>query len=192
MILKNNIATWLDTPEALTPSPPAYLLPWLETQILSEALRKTTPNLSLTLLHQALGQAHPDEMKKLDISFTDDFPLVRQVRIGTTACTNLYCRVIIPAVFYEQKKALFDGLGSRFIGETLLYHQAHVQRSIFEYARLTPQHKLYQEAMYYCAQSLPPPISTLSPIYYARRSLFYLSTSPLLITEVFIHVVTFS
>jgi chorismate-pyruvate lyase len=185
-MLKDNMPVWHDSLDAIMPPPPAHKVEWLETQVLSKALKQVVPNVGLNLIHQAIGQPHPDEAQKLNLTPTHGLPLIRQVKIGTPDLTNLYCRVIVHPMLYQQEQDTFDTLGTRFIGETLLYNQPQVTRSAFEYATLTPKHALYQEAK----QHSHPYLSTLDTTLYTRRSVFYLPTLPLLITEVFVHVVS--
>ena len=175
MMLENNMPVWHSEYHAIMPAPSEHTVAWLNIKILSQALRKIVPNLGLEVVHQAIGSARPDENQKLNLSPSEDWPLVRQVNIGLPNQAYLYCRVIIPAALYRQEQATFDTLGNRFIGETLLYNQPNVHRSAFEYAALNAQHTLYQEA------------HATQAVCYARRSLFYLPVLPLLITEVFLH-----
>lgn len=179
---------WHNEYDPIMPPPPAHMVEWLKTQVLSKALRKIVPNLGLEVVSQAIDKPHPDEAKKLTLDSTHALPLIRQVNIGAPDSTCLYCRVVVPPTLYQQEKETFDTLGNRFIGETLLYNQPNVHRSPFEYAVLTPAHVLYQEAVKH-SQSILPKFPTQL---YARRSLFYLPVLPLLITEVFVHVVSLS
>lgn len=179
---------WHNQQDPIMPPPPAHMVEWLKTQVLSKALRKIVPNLGLEVVNQAIGHPHSDEAKKLTLNSIDDLPLIRQVNIGAPDSTSLYCRVVVPPTLYEQEKQTFDTLGNRFIGETLLYNQPNVHRSEFEYAVLTQEHVLYQEAVKHSKSILPELPTQL----YARRSIFYLPILPLLITEVFVHVVAFS
>lgn len=179
---------WHNEHDPIMPPPPAHMVEWLKTQVLSKALRKIVPNLGLEVVHQATDHPHPDEAKKLKLHPTDGLPLIRQVNIGAPDNTCLYCRVVVPPTLYQKEKEIFDTLGNRFIGETLLYNQPNVHRSQFEYAVLTQAHVLYQEAVKYSRRLLPEFPTQL----YARRSMFYLPVLPLLITEVFVHVVPLS
>ena len=179
---------WHKKHDPIMPPPPTHMVKWLKTQVLSKALRKIVPNLGLEVVSQATGKPHADEAKKLMLQSTDALPLIRQVNIGAPNSTCLYCRVVVPSTLYQQEKQTFDTLGNRFMGETLLYNQPNVHRSQFEYAVLTRQHVLYQEALKH-SQSLLPQFPTEL---YARRSIFYLPVLPLLITEVFVHVVSLS
>lgn len=179
---------WHNEHDPIMPPPPAHMVEWLKTQVLSKALRKIVPNLGLEVVRQVIDKPYPDEAKKLTLNFTHTWPLVRQVKIGSPDSTCLYCRVVVPPVLYQQEKETFDTLGNRFIGETLLYNQPNVHRSQFEYAVLTPAHILYQEAVKH-SQSILPEFPTHL---YTRRSIFYLPVLPLLITEVFVHVVPLS
>ena len=180
---------WHNEHDPIMPPPPAHMVDWFKTQVLSKALKKIVPNVAVDLLHQALGQPHPDEAEKLKLTNTESLPLIRQVKIGTPDCTNLYCRVVIPSQLYLQEQETFDTLGTRFIGETMLYNQPNVHRSAFNYAVLNNQHTLYQEALRFSKIDLTAPVNAKL---YARRSLFYLPVLPLLITEVFVHVVALS
>jgi chorismate-pyruvate lyase len=191
MLAKNNLPllpTWHPKQESIIPPPNSNMANWLNTQILSQALRKKIPHISLELIQQSIAQPHPDEAKKLALVEPDNFPLVRQVTIGSPNCRYLYCRVVVPPQLYYQEQTTFDTLGSRFIGETLLYNQPNVHRSKFEYALLNAEHTLYQEAARYTQINS----TSINPKLYARRSLFYLPVLPLLITEVFVHVVSLS
>ncbi len=179
---------WHNEHDPIMPPPPAHMVEWLKTQVLSKALRKIVPNLGLEVVKQAISTPLPDEAKKLSLNSAHALPLIRQVNIGTPDSTCLYCRVVVPPTLYQQEKETFDTLGNRFIGETLLYNQPNVHRSAFEYAVLNHRHILYQEAIEH-SQSL---LSHFPTQLYARRSIFYLPVLPLLITEVFVHVVSLS
>ncbi len=181
---------WHNELDPIMPPPPAHMVDWLKTQVLSKALRKIVSNVGLEVVQQALGQAHADEAEKLQLpleNLVENLPLIRQVNIGAPDATNLYCRVVVPSKLYRKEQETFDTLGTRFIGETLLYNQPNVHRSAFEYAILNEDHILYQEALRFSHLSRP----IHSPLY-ARRSLFFLPVLPLLITEVFVHVVALS
>jgi chorismate-pyruvate lyase len=191
MLVKNNLPLlpiWHPKQESIIPPPNSTMANWLNTQILSQALRKKVPHISLELLQQGICRPHPDEATKLELGDSPDMPLVRQVTIGSPNCRYLYCRVVVPPQLYYQEQATFDTLGSRFIGETLLYNQPNVHRSKFEYALLNAEHTLYQEAARYTQINS----TSINSKLYARRSLFYLPVLPLLITEVFVHVVSLS
>lgn len=192
MSLNNNLHNfpiWHSKKEDLFPPPNAKMTHWLTTQILSAALREKVPSVYLELVRQGIDQPHSDEAAKLQFDEKkEDLPLVRQVTIGSANCRYLYCRVVVPSTLYYQEQSTFDTLGSRFIGETMLYHQPEVHRSTFEYAILSPHHTLYQEALRYTHREN----ALVQPILYSRRSLFYLPILPLLITEVFVHVVSLS
>jgi chorismate--pyruvate lyase len=191
MLVKNNLTLlpiWHPNQESIIPPPNPNMANWLNTQILSQALKKRVPHISLALIQQGIAQPHSDEATKLELAEAEPFPFVRQVTIGSPNCRYLYCRVVVPPKLYYQEQTTFDTLGSRFIGETLLYNQPNVHRSKFEYALLNTDHTLYQEAALYTQINS----TSINPKLYARRSLFYLPVLPLLITEVFVHVVSLS
>lgn len=91
----------------------------------------------------------------------------------------IFARTVVPQSTYEHYQRQFKHLGSQFIGETLLYRNPEVTRQAFEFAHIALTDVVKEEL----TQLLP---ATRESRLWARRSLFWLNTFPLLITEIFL------
>ena len=81
---------------------------------------------------------------------------------------------------YQQYAETFDNLGDRLIGESLLYTNPKTTRRQFEFAKLAPEHPIYQDAL----SGIPS--EKHGENLWARRSIFFIDTNPLMITETYL------
>jgi chorismate--pyruvate lyase len=153
--------------------------------VLSEALRRVCDNFSVKISDQATKPLYADEIAVLKC-YESEMGYVRETYLGDTTNPLVYARVSMPESTYEAYKIELENLGSRPIGETLLYKDPTFTRSEFEVKRLTQDDELLFDTLvhhqFYRAVIAK---DTNSRELWARRSVFTLSGNPLLITEVF-------
>jgi len=180
---------WVNDISTLNPLPPAKFRQWMQKpNNLANELRKVCNTLSVKLLSQHFDYALEDEYAALTIekNFLDDSKIcyIRKIFLEGDGCPFTYGRVVVPKTVYLHYQQKFDGLGTRLIGETLLYNDPTTRRSAFEYQRLENNHILFKEIFSY--SSIITPLPLVSSLW-ARRSVFHMEGKhPLLITEVFL------
>jgi chorismate--pyruvate lyase len=153
--------------------------------VLSQALRKVCDNFSVKISDQSVKPLYSDEIAALKC-YESETGYVRETYLGDTSNPLVYARVSMPESTYEAFRIQLDNLGSRPIGETLLYSDPTYTRTEFEVKRLCQDDELLFDALvhhqFYRAMIAK---DTQSHELWARRSVFTLSGNPLLVTEVF-------
>ena len=153
----------------------AHLAEWMaQVQKLKHTLEKVGLPIDVHVLNECLTPLPQPESEIL--SQTEGW--VREVYLKTPNAPLVYARTAMPVQTFEQFKKDWETLGNKGIGDTLLYHQAHVKRSPFEFGLVRKQNQLYQDA----TKNTPHRPFCL----WGRRSLFYWDGYPLLITELFL------
>jgi chorismate--pyruvate lyase len=152
-------------------------LPWLRDHgSLTRRIQQRCHTFTVNPLRSGLARVAFDEAAALGIA-PDRYAFSREVFLCADGC---------PVVFAHSACAFSDlrgawqamrGLGSRSLG-TLLFTHPLVKRQPLHYKKLHAQHPLYRRA----AAGLNEAPNNL----WARRSLFDLYGSPLLVTEVFL------
>jgi chorismate lyase len=157
---------------------------WLvKPYIISQAMKKICKNLSVEVIDQKFHSAYPDENYKLNIKQNvDNLPLIRKVYLKGDDIPWSFGRVIIPNKTYLQYEKIFNSLGGKLIGESLLYNNPDTTRSTFEYCVLHPRHELFQDAI--INLDINPPEKL-----WARRSVFTIKQLPLLVNDVFLPMI---
>jgi chorismate--pyruvate lyase len=167
---------WCCNPYDLVPAPPPNIFKWLtKPYVLSKAFKRYCHDLDVTVLSQEFIRT--DFEKYSTLSLSDKDPFVRQVFLNGDGIPWSYGRVIIPSQTFERHFPAFEALGSKLIGETLLYDNPLVKRDPFEYTYLNSIHPLFQEIYQNLSNEVPR--ETL----YGRRSVFYIQGDPLLVSE---------
>lgn len=165
---------------------PPSVSEWLRKPfVLSEALRRVCDNFSVKISDQSVKSLYADEIAALKC-FESELGYVRETYLGDTTNPLVYARVSMPVSTYEVYKTQLENLGSRPIGETLLYKDPTYTRSEFEVKRLSQDDELLFDALvhhHFYRAVISKDAS--SHELWARRSVFKLSGNPLLITEVF-------
>jgi chorismate-pyruvate lyase len=153
--------------------------------VLSEALRRVCDNFAVKVSDQSIKPLYADEIAVLKC-YGSGSGYVRETYLGDSTNPLVYARVSMPESTYEAYKIQLENLGSKPIGETLLYKEPSFTRSEFEVKCLSQDDELLFDALvhsqYYKAVIAK---DTNSRELWARRSVFTLSGNPLLITEVF-------
>ncbi len=162
-------------------APSGFIDDWLtKPYILSKALKRVSSKLEVKVLDQSFAPAFDDELKRLNLQ-SDATTFVRQVLLMGDANQALtYGRVVIPLKTYQAHFQDFEKLGSQLIGETLLYNNPDVLRSGFEYRYFDAHEPLWN----YIYRHLPQ--GTPKQNLWARRSVFSIKESPILISELFL------
>jgi chorismate lyase len=126
-------------------------------------------------IEQGQRPLHADEAAALRCS-GNRIGFVRETFLGERDEPLVYGRVAMPEETYEAMKPELDTLGSRPIGETMLYGDATVTRSAFEVRRLSASDDLLSAV----------PSERIGSDPWARRSTFTIAGRSLLVTEVFL------
>lgn len=140
---------------------------------LGEAMRLVCKSLQLEILQQDFGVPENDETEKLAINDTTYF-LRKIILLGDNQPFS-FASVVIPNETYLKHFAAFSNLGTKLIGETLLYNSSTI-REPFEFSFRNIQNTIFK--------NLLATKNIKQTAFYARRSIFKLNkTNPLLITE---------
>jgi chorismate-pyruvate lyase len=158
--ISNTIYQWLVLPDNLT-----------------ETIKKTGVDFSLTVESQSMGNPYLDEIDAFkDCAVDASHSLIRKICLKGNHQPLVFARVIIPSATYLNYKNDFDTLGDAPIGNTLLYTNKRVIRGAFEYKSVEHNDPVFQEL-----QRLDTLIN--GDTYWARRSIFILPKGALLISE---------
>jgi len=128
------------------------------------------------VLKQEWGFAQPDEYQALGIGDNEKV-MLREVILSYQGQPWMYGRTIVPNSTWNDKNNKLSSMGDTSLGKILFSDPSH-RRSEFEIAFLGVEEALFQSAI----QGLDKIPQSL----WARRSIFYLSEKPLLLTEVFL------
>lgn len=155
----------------------ADLLPWLRDHgSLTQRIVQRCEHFSVRKVRDSLARIARDESALLGIA-TQQLAWSREVFL---------CADDQPVVFAHSACAAKDlrgawqavrGLGNKPLGALLFSHPL-ISRQPLHYKALHPHHPLYRRAA--------GVLSVLPDRLWARRSLFYLHNSPLLVTEIFL------
>jgi chorismate-pyruvate lyase len=176
---------WVKNLASLAVSPDSKFTQWLQTpNNLAAAMRKVCNELTLQLVEQKLQIAYENEISffAMQKSFTHaPNYFVRKIILLGDGVPFSYGRVVIPETVYLKHEAGFANLGTKLIGETMLYNNPATQRSHFEFAHLGNMTDLTLEIK----QAMQKVNFNLA-IDWARRSMFLINgVDPILITEAF-------
>ena len=176
---------WKTINSTLIASMPDSIREWLcKPMVLSQALRRVCRDFKVEISDQSVKPLYADEVAALKCYDSLD-GYVRETYLGDKGNPLVYARVTMPESTYIANKKELEALGTRPIGETMLYNNPTMTRSIFEVKRLTQDDELLFDALvhqnFYKAAFEKRGQNNL----WARRSIFTISGNPLLITEVF-------
>lgn len=126
---------------------------------------------------QAWARPTPDEVRVLGLR-VGLRALVREVHLFCDEQPCVFARTVIPRTTLQGKHRRLTRLGNRSLG-AVLFADSTLQRSAPWVAVIGKRHAVFVAAT---ARSVDKP-KTL----WGRRSLFYLSGKPLLLSELFLH-----
>jgi chorismate-pyruvate lyase len=159
--------------DAIAPTVPAALLPWLaEPGLLTERMRAVCGDAMRFRLLGVLDSALPSTLRTR-LAVRDDVCLLRDIEFCRGEHRWLFARTVLPASTVAAHPWLRD-LGEQPLGEALRRAGRH-DREPLEYARLLPDHPLAQVASHYPVEPL-----------WARRAIYRIDTAPLIVQEVFL------
>jgi chorismate-pyruvate lyase len=164
---------------------PESIREWLcKPFVLSKALRRVCDNFAVEISDQRIKYLYADEISALKC-YDQETGYIRETYLGETGNPLVYARVTMPEVTYLANRTALDNLGNKPIGETLLYNDPSMTRSVFEVKKLTQDDELLFDAIVHENFYRYFIEKTVSNDLWARRSVFTISGNPLLITEVF-------
>lgn len=147
---------------------------------LTETIKKTGAQFSLTLLSQSFDEPYSDEHAILRDYLADaSCSFVRKVLLNGDNQSIVFSRVIIPKHTYFNYENEFTHLGNSSIGNTILYLNKNIERTAFEFKCIDRSDPVFQELTL---------LNHLSKkkCFGARRSVFTLPKGSLLISEIFL------
>ncbi len=159
------------------PAPPHRLRHWLAARgSLTARLRARSGSFQVVTLKQRLARPASDEAALIGLP-VHRLALVREVALLCDGRPVVFAHSVLPVAALRRSWRFVVGLGNRPLGE-VLFSNPRIRRAPLRFRQLDWHHPLYQPA----ARLLPAAPARL----WARRSLFRLSGSPLLVTEVFL------
>lgn len=152
---------WVNSVEQAS-IPKAYHALVTDSASLSARLKSKCKNLSVQLHLQTLARAFADEQDLLAIQ--EPHSLIRKTCLLGDDQPWIQARIVVPHRSYLNWKCDFDNLGTKLLGETLLYQRPGLKRSAFQFAQFNDQ-------------------------VWGRRSIFSIDTDQVLVTEFFLPAV---
>ena len=155
------------------PVPPA-LLDWLfDTSSLTARLQRRCPGqFRVELLSQRIDSPRLDELKALALEY-GDHALVRQVRLFCRDDALVFARTVIPLTTLKGRERSYANLGSRPLG-AMLFADNSMRRGEVMVSRLDENDVNYKYT------------GDAGGDRWGRRSIFYVSGKPLLVSEYFL------
>lgn len=169
--------TYWQTP---LPGPNHPLRQWLAARgSLTARLRSRATTFRVATLSQQLARPDHDEAALIGLS-AGRLALVREVVLHCDERPTVFAHSIVAADDVRHPWRFVASLGNRPLG-AVLFSDPRIERAPLHFKTLDRRHPLYRHA----AAHLPSVPARL----WARRSLFRLDGSPLLVTEVFLPTV---
>lgn len=166
---------------------PSRIWHWLSKPfVLSKALARVCADFQVTVTDQRLHHLHAEEVLPLKCHELA-YGYVRETYLGHPNDPLVYARVSIPYTVYLKHRSALENLGTRPIGEALLYNNPTIRRGEFEVKRVSMNDELMFDALVH--QSFFNAVIEKKgsvPELWARRSVFDVSGEPILVTEVFL------
>lgn len=156
---------------------PLELQSWLiDTGSLTAKLKSYSDNFSVCLLAQKQRQSTVDEEALLGL--VDDCSIIeREVQLYCQGQPVIYANSLIPLVSIVDRFDNLNNLGEQPLGEKI-FSDPQLERSPLEWTVLTEKHSLFHSAV----QNL----KVIPTQIYGRRSLFYGTVKPIVISEFFL------
>ena len=157
---------------------PASVLTWLidPASLTQRVMVACHGKFRVEVISQHRGSPNLDECQALNIQ-PGQIARIREVRLLCNNVAWVYARTIIPNSSLAGPVRRLRLLGNKPLG-AVLFADKTMQRGSLEIAALTPQHQLYRHAI--------PTTRSRQPVIWGRRSVFYLSGKPLLVSEFFL------
>ena len=173
--------TWLGHPPRA--ALPAALLPWLrDAGSLTARIRARCERFAVQVVGQHLGPVHPDEAVLLGLR-PGERAWVREVLLVADGRPVVFARSLLPRRNVRGAWNLFHGIGSRPLGQALFSDPA-ISRLPLACRRLDGRDARYHRAQ--AALTRFAPAQSLPRTLWARRSVFLLRGSALMVSEAFL------
>lgn len=170
--------TWRPSRSVPRANRPAVLWHWLlDPASLTQRLQAVCGEFRVELLQSAWLRPSHDELRALGLR-ANQRALVREVYLLCDGQPWVFARTVIPRETLSGKYRRLTHLGSHSLG-TVLFSDKTLRRGEVHVAHLAPTHALYTRAAHRLARK-PHGL-------WGRRSLFFLSDRPLLLSEIFLH-----
>lgn len=160
---------------------PEHYRPWLldPSSLTQRVVAACSGGFRVQVLAQQWARPQVDEIHYLDLR-PGALALLRQVRLMCADAPWVYARTVIPRTTLTGPERRLGSLGSRPLGAAL-FADPTMERGPVEITRLTAGHALFGVA----ATGIAPEPSEI----WGRRSIFYLSGKPLLVSEFFLPLI---
>lgn len=179
--------TWNHVNDEILARVPVHLRQWLtKPTVLTTALKRVCSNLTLVVKDEQVKNMLTQELLALG-NHESTLGYVRETCLGGEGNPLVYARVTMPYNTYLTKREALEKLGTRPIGETLLYNDGKIIRSPFEIKKITQDDELLFDALVH--QNFFQAVierKGITPELWARRSTFTFGEHKLLVTEVFL------
>lgn len=160
---------------------PAEILTWLlDTASLTQRLMaRCADQFSVQVLEQ--GWARPMQNESLALGVRrSNVSLIRQVKLLCGNQPLVFARTVIPKSTLTGKQRHLAHLGNKPLG-AVLFSDSNMKRGEVEIASIVPGQKLFDTAT--------SELKKKPEMIWGRRSVFYLSGKPLLVSEIFLPVI---
>lgn len=143
---------------------------------LTQRLKASCRHFSVERIRQRWARPLPDEAVLLELR-PHERALLREVALFCDGKQAVFAHSVLPRSSLRGEWRDLGKLGSKPLGAAL-FANPHVVRTPLAFRKLRPRHALYARAV----EHLP----NRPPCLWARRSVFLLHNSPILVTEVFL------
>ncbi len=151
--------------------------PWLiEQGSLTKRIQLRCSAFSVRNVQLSQGKACRDEAVLVGLEQREQ-ALLREVYLYCQETPVVFAHSVIPLAGLRGPWQALSGLGNKPLGAALFANPV-IKRTPLAYKKLGPRHELYRRA---CRL-----LDTTPPFLWARRSVFSLKNSPILVTEVFL------
>jgi chorismate--pyruvate lyase len=157
---------------------PTSVLAWLvdPASLTQRVIVACNGTFTVDVISEHRGSPNLDECQALNIQ-PGKIARIREVRLLCNDTAWVYARTIIPDSSLTGPLRRLRLLGNKPLG-AVLFADKTMRRGPLEIAALTPHHPLYRHAL--------PSIPSRPKSIWGRRSVFYLSNKPLLVSEFFL------
>jgi chorismate lyase len=154
------------------------LCQWLfdQSSLTERLIHACSGSFSVQVLQQGWARPMLNEAKLLRMR-RSSYAWVRQVHLLCNDKSWVFARTVIPPHTLKGKQRRLTRLGKKPLG-AVLFADKSMQRTEMEIACISPGQNLYRMATHHLAR-VDQPI-------WGRRSVFYLSKHPLLVSEIFL------
>jgi chorismate lyase len=172
---------WKTSQQCLHNQLSTQLSHWLfDTQSLTQRIKQhCNQQFEVKIIQQGWQKPQLDEANQLGLA-PHQYALVREVYLLCHQQPFVYARSIIPQKTLKTNRACLGKLGTRPLGE-ILFSSPSVKRGKIYVSHFEENHTLYKKMAI-----TKNNFSATNPSFWGRRSLFFLQSNPMLVSEIFI------